>query len=115
MDNLTCNGGKQIMSVSPSGDVKPCVIFPVTCGNINPSGIKAIWQAQDGLLGDLRKIELSDLDSCPECQYKSYCVRCHAAACLETGDMLKPPSSSCRVAKLRYQQSCEKERNNEVS
>ena len=33
-DTLTCNAGKHMLSISPAGDVKPCVIFPVTCGNV---------------------------------------------------------------------------------
>ena len=109
IDNLTCNAGKHILGVSPYGDVKPCIIFPVSCGNIKKTNIKEIWLTKNGILDRLRTLEFSDLIECPECEYKSYCIRCYADCYLQTGNILNASPASCELAELRYKLSMEKE------
>jgi len=108
MNNLGCNAGKHMLSISPSGEVKPCIIFPVSCGNIREQNIKEIWSEGNGILKKLRALKLADLTECSECTYRTYCIRCHATSYLQTGNMLNPIPASCEAAQLRYKLASER-------
>jgi radical SAM protein with 4Fe4S-binding SPASM domain len=108
MNNLTCNAGKHLLSISPDGDVKPCVIFPVSCGNIRTTSVKNIWNTGKGILKDLRSLKFEDLKSCLDCVDRSYCSRCHAESYLQTGDISNPSPGACDLAKLRHELSLER-------
>jgi radical SAM protein with 4Fe4S-binding SPASM domain len=110
VNNLTCNAGKHLLGVSPQGEVKPCVIFPVPCGDVRERSIKEIWGNGNGILGRLRNTDVSDLVTCSSCADKAYCIRCHAASYLETGDMLNASPGSCQLARLRHELALERRR-----
>ena len=46
---------------------------------------------KNGILDRLRTLKFSDLIECPECEYKSYCIRCYADCYLQTGNIIVPP------------------------
>ena len=99
VDNtLVCNAGKYMLCISPTGDVKPCVIFPVTCGNIRERNVKDIWKSGSGMLGELRSLTEDDIPEFSGCEDRALCNRCHANSYLQTGNLRNPTPSSCRVA-----------------
>jgi len=98
-----CRAGKTQCSVSPSGDVFPCNLFPLKLGNIRESSFETIWRLEPcAELRYLRSMRRSDLHACQVCEVKAYCHRCTAVAFIETGRMDGPSPTACRWAQMRW-------------
>lgn len=98
-----CKAGKSICSVSPHGDVFPCIMFPMKLGNLRQSTFDSIWLLEPRAeLRYLRSIRRSDLYACNKCDLAAYCQRCSGIAYLESGRADGPSSSACRQAQMRW-------------
>jgi len=101
-----CKAGKAMCSISPHGDVFPCVMFPLKLGNLRKSSFESIWRVQPRTeLQDLRTMTRSDLSSCNACELKTYCQRCTGIAYLESANAGGISPSACRQARTRRQLS----------
>lgn len=97
---LLCNAGITSCSISPYGDVYPCVQLLVKLGNLREKPFRRIWDESD-VLSNLKALRNSDLHICKVCRVNSYCNRCPGLALLEDGDLLGPCTPSCHLAELR--------------
>jgi radical SAM protein with 4Fe4S-binding SPASM domain len=105
-----CKAGKGICSISPHGDVFPCLMFPMKLGNLRQSSFDSIWRLEPCVeLRYLRLMRRSDLYACGECEVKAYCHRCTGSAYLESGRIDGPSPSSCRQAQARWRLNKNKE------
>jgi radical SAM protein with 4Fe4S-binding SPASM domain len=95
-----CNAGKTIATISPYGDVFPCVQLRLPTGNIREKPFHQIW-CESQILRNLRSIRGRDLKDCVNCSYTDYCVRCPGLAHLETGDMLGKSPLACHEGRIR--------------
>lgn len=94
-----CKAGKGMCSISPSGDVFPCLMFPLKLGNLKQSKFKTIWHLEPcAELRYLRSMRRTDLNACTACHLASYCQRCAGVAYLESGHFNSPSPSACRQA-----------------
>jgi radical SAM protein with 4Fe4S-binding SPASM domain len=101
-----CKAGKAICSVSPRGDVFPCILFPMRLGNLRELSFDSIWRLEPcAELRYLRSMRRSDLFACNMCKLNAYCDRCTGSAYLESGRMDGPSSSACRQAHVRWRLS----------
>ncbi len=99
---LTCKAGKAVASISPYGDVQPCILMPIKLGNLREKTFKEIWYPKNNsILNKIRSIRASDLKVCSQCKWSRFCIRCPGTAYLETGDLLAPSPSACEKAKWR--------------
>lgn len=99
-----CKAGKANCSISPHGDVFPCILFPMKLGNLRESSFDSIWRLEPcAELRYLRSMRRSDLYACNGCELRAYCQRCTGSAYIESGRMDGPSSSACRQAQLRWQ------------
>ncbi len=97
-----CKAGKGICSVSPNGDVFPCLLMPMKVGNLRKEKFVDIWQNNPCTeLVYLRSITWDDLSNCKDCQLAMHCKRCMGVAYAETGELTKPAPSACRNAATR--------------
>lgn len=81
-----CGAGRLYCSLSPQGDVHPCVFFPVTVGNLKKEKFQDVWlNAQ--MFSDLRDRKKLK-DACGNCDYKFICGGCRARASAYHGDFL---------------------------
>jgi radical SAM protein with 4Fe4S-binding SPASM domain len=73
-----CGAGRLYCSLSPQGDVHPCVFFPVNVGNLKNEKFKDIWLNSDmfNILRDRSKLK----GACGACNYKFICGGCRARA-----------------------------------
>jgi radical SAM protein with 4Fe4S-binding SPASM domain len=95
-----CAAGRGICSISPRGDVFPCVMFPMKLGNLRQSNFNSIWRLEPcDELRYLRSMRRSDLIACSACEIKAYCYRCTGTAYLESGRMDGPSPTACRHAR----------------
>ena len=96
--NLLCNGGLNNFSISPGGDVFPCVGIREKIGNILTDSIEELQRAP--LLEKLRERKTGYLTECQDCNLIPYCNRCYGMAQMEDGDMWGKSSQACRLAKI---------------
>ncbi|MBU2008531.1 MAG: radical SAM protein [Chloroflexi bacterium] len=99
-----CRAGRCICSVSPVGDVSPCLLMPLRLGNLRRASFAEIWRTRPVAdLTYLRSLTAQDLTRCRDCSLSSLCRKCLGVALSETGQLTSPSPSACRWAALRYQ------------
>jgi radical SAM protein with 4Fe4S-binding SPASM domain len=73
-----CGAGRLYCSLSPQGDVHPCVFFPVNVGNLKKEKFEDIW-LNSKLFNAFR--DRNNLKgACGKCSYKYICGGCRARA-----------------------------------
>ena len=97
-DDLSCSAGLNALSISPYGDVYPCMGFKESGGNLTKHSLSEIQHSP--IFSKIRSISLSDLRECKGCVFIQYCNRCPALAWLETGDLLGPSQADCLLARV---------------
>jgi radical SAM protein with 4Fe4S-binding SPASM domain len=101
-----CKAGKALCSVSPHGNVFPCLMFPMRLGNLKQSKFDIIWRLEPcAELRYLRSMRRNDLYACRQCHLSAYCQRCTGIVYIESGRANGPSSSACRQAQIRWQLS----------
>jgi radical SAM protein with 4Fe4S-binding SPASM domain len=94
-----CGAGRLYCSISPQGDVHPCVFFPVNVGNLKTERFGDIW-LNSQLFNALR--DRSNLKgACGKCRYKYVCGGCRARANAYHHDFLSS-DVGCILAKNDY-------------
>lgn len=99
LEGFSCSAGHTMAYISPSGDVFPCVQFPLPCGSVREKTFREIWWRSEAL-AELRKIKVRDLPTCSHCGHVAYCTRCPGLAYME-GNMSGPSSADCAKAEAR--------------
>lgn len=99
LEGHSCSAGHTLAYISPSGDVYPCVQFPMPCGNLREKGFREIWYRSEALT-ELRSVRVRDLPTCSQCGHAAYCSRCPGLAYME-GNMRGPSSSDCAKSEAR--------------
>lgn len=95
---VLCTSAKKRYSISPRGDVIPCVIWRHSCGNLLQQDLESIWHGEE--MSRLRQMKFEDLNECVTCDTYGSCLRCAGLAEMETGDYLGCPSESRRMSRL---------------
>jgi radical SAM protein with 4Fe4S-binding SPASM domain len=98
--DIPCNAGFNVCSISPYGEVYPCLQLLVPCGNLREKSFSEIWKNSE-TLKNIRKIKTSHLKECRVCSVKDFCARCPGLAHLENGNLLGASSRACEIAKVR--------------
>ena len=81
-----CGAGRLYCSLSPQGDVHPCVFLPVNVGNLKTDNFQDVW-LNSQLFKALRNRE-NLKGACGKCAYKYICGGCRArSAAYHGGDM----------------------------
>ncbi len=91
-----CGAGRLYCSLSPQGDVHPCVFFPVTVGNLKTEKFQDIW-LNNPLFKSLRN-RGNLKGACAKCTYKFICGGCRARANAYHGDF-QASDPGCVLAK----------------
>jgi radical SAM protein with 4Fe4S-binding SPASM domain len=82
-----CGAGRLYCSISPQGDVHPCVFLPVNVGNLTKETFQEIWLRAPLFKALRNRANLKG--SCGKCTYKFICGGCRArSAAYHSGDML---------------------------
>ena len=95
-----CRLGKAMVAVAPNGDVWPCLSLTEPIGNLLQSSLRDIW-LDNARLERFARLRWCDLPECRSCTYLPFCVRCHANALHEDGDLLGPSRLACLGARVR--------------
>jgi len=82
-----CGAGRLYCSISPQGDVHPCVFLPVNVGNLKTEKFQDVWLNAPLFNAFRNRANLKG--SCGKCDYKFVCGGCRArSAAYHNGDML---------------------------
>lgn len=82
-----CGAGRLYCSLSPQGDVHPCVFLPVNVGNLKNEKFQDIWLNAKLFNSFRNRANLKG--SCGKCDFKYICGGCRArSAAYHNGDML---------------------------
>ena len=73
-----CGAGRLYCSLSPQGDVHPCVFLPINVGNVKTEKFRDVWLNSD-LFNELRDRD-NLKGACGRCSFKYTCGGCRARA-----------------------------------
>ncbi|KON34098.1 MAG: hypothetical protein AC479_02010 [miscellaneous Crenarchaeota group-6 archaeon AD8-1] len=81
-----CGAGRLYCSLSPNGDVHPCVFLPINVGNLKNRNFKEIWLTSPvfKLFRDRSKLK----GVCATCDFRDICGGCRARANAYNSDIL---------------------------
>ena len=96
-----CQAGMSIGCITPDGDVTPCVMLPLSLGNINERSLKEIWSGSD-TVATLKSREVKGM--CGSCSHRDECGGCRAAAWAVTGDLMAEDPYCWIVSNARQRQ-----------
>ena len=90
---LHCDAGRSLCGIMPDGEVYPCIILPISLGNVSKKPFKEIWYGKRST--EFREQELRLEETCRNCEKNLMCSRCHAVAFLETKKWTGKSESLC--------------------
>ncbi|MEM1766534.1 MAG: radical SAM protein [Candidatus Bathyarchaeia archaeon] len=81
-----CGAGRLYCSISPEGEVQPCVFLPIKVGNLREEKFSEVWLNSEvfNILRDRENLK----GACGRCRYKHVCGGCRARAYAYRGDLL---------------------------
>jgi len=99
-DNSTpiCGAANTTMAISPSGDVRPCIPFPISLGNVREMSLQDIWWKSNKVADKIRRLRNHNFTECNGCKFVSKCPRCIATIYQETGNPVGKAEFVCRTA-----------------
>lgn len=97
--SLLCSAGRTGAAINAIGDVLACSAMPIPAGNLREQDFMSIWNDSE-LFMKIRNLKECDLEECPNCNRRDYCLRCHGQALLEDGNMYGPSAEACRYSKI---------------
>lgn len=69
-----CRAGNWSVNISASGEVSPCMCFPLVFGNVLKSSLREILNNSTSRIH--RKINISNIEGCNNCEYINFCSLC---------------------------------------
>lgn len=96
-NTIPCGSGHISCCISLYGDVYPCVLLPIVCGNIKEEPFIDIWK-NSSWMKYVRSITLQKL-GCSNCSFQQYCRPCLAFSYFD-GNLYRPSERVCLEAKI---------------
>jgi radical SAM protein with 4Fe4S-binding SPASM domain len=87
---IGCQAGIGQGCIGATGDVTPCVMLPITIGNIKENSFKSLWDTAPLIQSFKARDQLKG--ACGSCKFKNKCGGCRAVAYSYTGDVFETDS-----------------------
>ena len=97
-----CQAGMSIGCITPDGDVTPCVMLPLSLGNLNERPLAEIWSGSE-TIATLKSREVKGI--CGSCRHRDSCGGCRASAWAVTGDLMAEDPYCWIVSSARQRQT----------
>jgi len=94
-----CSAGAAGLSISPNGEIHPCIGLPIKLGRYPKDPIEKVWH-NSPFFESWNKLRLIDIPMCKECQTVADCFRCPGAWFVENGDVMLPNDYTCFISKI---------------
>ena len=95
-----CGAGIDAVNITPTGDIYPCMAFPLKCGNVREQSIRDIWEHSPELKAT-RELTYGMSDRCGKESYCKFCNRCIGQSFIEHGNPANASTDNCFIAQLR--------------
>ena len=92
-----CGAGRLYCSLSPQGNVHPCVFLPINVGNLKTERFSDIWLNSELFNAFRNRANLKG--ACGKCSYKFICGGCRARASAYHNDDMLSSDPGCVLAK----------------
>ena len=99
LEDLPCYAGSIFGYISPYGDIFPCVMYPLLCGNLNEKSFNEIWHHSPQMI-EVSNLRMSELPICSKCKIRQYCRFCPGLAYMEGNLLSEPPKRNCQEAQV---------------
>jgi radical SAM protein with 4Fe4S-binding SPASM domain len=93
-----CGAANTMMAIGCTGDVRPCITFPVSLGNIREKLLQDIWWGNNKTAINIRKLRNRDFSECASCGLSKACPRCIATIYQETGNPVGKAGVICQTS-----------------
>ena len=93
-----CGAANTMMAIGCTGDVRPCITFPVSLGNIREKALQDIWWGDNKTASNIRQLRNRDFSECVGCGYSKACPRCIATIYQETGNPVGKAEVICQTS-----------------
>lgn len=102
-ETRTCGVGLASLTVSPYGEVYPCVELRISAGNVRRQPLAEIWR-EGPIFRRLRERHMvKNLPECRVCPINAYCqARCSGISMKESGDLYLGHSQACKQAQAQF-------------
>jgi radical SAM protein with 4Fe4S-binding SPASM domain len=97
-----CGAGKFSFNVTPYGEVQPCILMRMDCGNVREKSFQEIWETSPELRR-LRGLKIAEVYGCSTCEIRDYCAACPGLFFMEMGDVTIPSPHICEQTELKHQ------------
>lgn len=97
-ESRVCGAACTLLAIDSYGDVRPCIAFPMTLGNIQHNSLKDIFSNSNKVVRNIRTLRNSSFVECKGCSLISACPRCIATIYQETGSMVGKANAICEIA-----------------
>lgn len=101
LSQCSCGAGGTGFCMSPNGDLRGCVAFTQTYGNLQEQSISSIF-ATSATLKEWRSAVIAEYTECGHYDYCDYCNLCAGVNYTEHGDFRKPAETNCYMSKCRF-------------
>lgn len=95
--NFYCYAGKAAFLISPYGKMNTCIDLTQPAAKPLEIGFRTAWEQVQHFVDSAPPPD----SVCLACEMRSYCPRCPAWSCLETGTLTKPVPYLCEIARAR--------------
>jgi radical SAM protein with 4Fe4S-binding SPASM domain len=101
-DGWFCGAGKFSFNITPYGEVQPCILMRMDCGNVREQSFKEIWDTAPELVR-LRRLKIAEVYGCKSCEVRDYCAACPGLFFMEMGDVTMPSPHICEQSEMKHQ------------
>ena len=99
-DDSLCGAARIGAYIGPSGDARPCVMWPETAGDVRTVRFSDLWR-RSRVFRDARLLRHADRAECGDCDVRADCTPCAARSGRRTGDPRRPDAFDCALATAR--------------
>lgn len=100
-EEYICPDIRNSISIDCNGNIKPCIKYEYTIGNVYITPIKRVWEENTKLI-EMQEQKWGDIEKCKKCSYNAYCFQCPIRSMLDDIPANKEGKTACRNAKWRH-------------
>lgn len=97
---LFCGAGRNNANINPTGDMSPCMAFPLKCGSVRERSFIDIWH-NSSELKRIRSLHYGLSNQCGKESYCKFCNRCIGQSFVEHGVPENKSTHNCYLARIR--------------
>lgn len=101
-DGWFCGAGNYSFNVTPYGEVQPCLLMRMDCGNVRDQSFLDIWNEAPEFQR-LRDQRIANVYGCNVCEIRGYCAACPGMFFMEMGDVTTPSPHTCRQTEMKHE------------